>query len=102
MTPKYLKMIRKMKPEGKSEWSVYLLRCGDGSLYTGIAKDVAARIALHRQGKGAAYTRTHLPVDLIYQEARLTRSAALVREAEVKRWPRKKKEALVISSTPIS
>lgn len=80
---------------GKREWSVYVLRCGDGSLYTGIAKDVLARLAQHNKGKGAAYTRTHLPVQLVYQESRLTRSAALIREAKVKRLPRPQKERLV-------
>lgn len=103
----YLRMINGMKKRGKREWSVYVLRCGDGSLYTGIAKDVAARLAQHTRGKGAAYTRTHLPVLLVYQESRFTRSAALVREAQVKRLPRERKERLVgvnvrNASTPIS
>ena len=102
MNPKYLRMIQKMKKQGKREWSVYILRCGDGSLYTGIAKDVGARLEQHRKGKGAAYTRTHLPVDLIYQESRYSRSAALVREARVKRLPRPKKESLATSLSRIS
>ena len=88
-------MIKRMKSRGKREWSVYVLRCGDGSLYTGIAKDVAARLAQHTKGRGAAYTRTHLPVQLVYQKSKFTRSAALVREAQVKRLPRLRKERLV-------
>jgi predicted GIY-YIG superfamily endonuclease len=96
----YLRMIRRMKKKGKKEWSVYVLRCGDDSLYTGIAKDVAARLKQHRGGKGAAYTRTHLPVDLVYLETRLTRSGALIREAQLKRLPRPKKELLVGSLIP--
>ena len=95
VNPKYLTMIYRMKNRGKREWSVYVLRCGDGSLYTGIAKDVFARLSQHNKGKGAAYTRTHLPVQLVYQEAKLTRSAALVREARLKRLPRSKKDLLV-------
>lgn len=95
MDPKYLKMIRRMKGKGKREWSVYMLRCGDGTLYTGIAKDVIARLKKHQTGKGAAYTRTHLPVELIHQESRLTRSRALKREAAIKRLPKRAKERLV-------
>jgi len=88
-------MIRGMKRKGKKEWNVYILRCGDGTLYTGVAKDVKARLLQHQKGKGAAYTRTHLPVELIYTENGLTRSAALIREAAIKRIPRPKKEKLV-------
>ena len=95
MDKKYTRMIRGMKKGRKREWSVYVLRCGDGSFYTGIAKDVAARLEKHRSGKGAAYTRTHLPVELIYQENKRTRSAALIREAGIKAMPRSKKEELV-------
>ena len=107
MNAKYLKMIRGMNTGGdgvalssfrrsrKREWSVYILRCGDGSLYTGIAKDVSARLARHCQGKGAAYTRTHLPVELLYQENRMTRSQALIREAQIKRQPRSVKQKLI-------
>ena len=84
-----------MKGRRKKEWSLYLLRCGDGSLYTGIAKDVAERLKKHLAGKGAAYTRSHLLVELIYQAPRLTRSQALVREARVKRLTRPQKDALV-------
>src|SRR5215470_17341108 len=97
-------MLKGMKKRGKREWSVYVLRCGDGSLYTGIAKDIVARLEQHNQGRGAAYTRAHLPVQLVYQELKFTRSAALVREAQLKRLPRQKKEGLVSSSptTPTS
>ena len=95
MEPKYLAMIRGMKKRGKREWNVYVLRCGDGTLYTGIAKDVQARLGAHQKGKGAAYTRTHLPVRLIYQENKLTRSKALIREAAIKRYPKSQKEKLV-------
>ena len=99
MESKYRRMIRGMKPSTKREWSVYMLRCGDGSLYTGIAKDVALRLEQHRRGRGAAYTRTHLPVALVYQEARYSRSAALVREAQLKSLPRSRKEGLLATSS---
>lgn len=84
-------------PEGPKDWSVYLLRCGDGSLYTGVAKDVGERLKKHQAGRGAAYTRTRLPVALVYQENGYTRSEALVREARIKRWPKARKEGLTCS-----
>jgi predicted GIY-YIG superfamily endonuclease len=90
-------MINGMKKRGKREWSVYVLRCGDGSLYTGIAKDVVARLTKHSKGCGAAYTKTHLPVQLVYQEQKFTRSAALIREAQLKRLPKERKEKLILS-----
>ncbi len=88
-------MLKGMKSKGKREWSVYMVRCVDGSLYTGIAKDVPTRVAKHNKGQGAAYTRSHRPVKLFYQEDRFTRSNALIREAQIKRLPRPKKETLV-------
>lgn len=76
---------------------VYLLRCADGTLYTGYAVDVAARVAKHNAGTGARYTRGRRPVELLHAEERPTRSEALRREAEIKRWPRARKLALVAS-----
>lgn len=87
-------MLLGMADVGPSEWSVYILRCGDGTLYTGIAKNVEARLTSHQSGRGAAYTRTHSPVSLLYKEGGLTRSGALRREAEIKRWPKTRKEKL--------
>jgi len=95
LEPKYRKMIRGMKRKGRKEWTVYILRCGDGSLYTGIAKDVQARVRLHSEGLGAAYTRTRLPVLLLYQQTGLTRSEALMREARIKAMPRSRKEEII-------
>ena len=92
---KYLKMIQGMKKGGRKDWTVYILRCGDGSLYTGIAKDVQARVKQHREGRGAAYTRTRLPVKLLYQQKGLTHSKALIREAQIKAMSRSKKEEIV-------
>jgi predicted GIY-YIG superfamily endonuclease len=73
----------------------YLLRCADGSLYCGYTTDLDARVATHNSGKGAAYTRSRRPVVLAWSESHPTLSEALRREAEIKRWPRAKKEALV-------
>jgi len=92
---KYLRMIQGMKRKGRKDWTVYILRCGDESLYTGIAKDVGARVKQHSEGRGAAYTRTRLPVKLLYQEEGLTRSRALIREAQIKKMPRSRKEEII-------
>ena len=75
-------------------WIVYVLRCSDGSLYTGITNDLDRRIATHCAGKGAAYTRSRLPVRLVYTERRRSRGAAQSREAAIKRLPRGAKLAL--------
>jgi predicted GIY-YIG superfamily endonuclease len=88
-------MIQGMKGRGQKDWTVYILRCGDGSLYTGIAKDVQARVKQHSEGRGATYTRTRLPVKLLYQQEGLTCSEALVREAKIKAIPRSKKEEII-------
>jgi len=66
-------------------WFVYLLECADGSIYTGIARDVQARFAAHVQGKGARYTRSHPPVRVLASEAWPDRSAALRAEWQIKK-----------------
>jgi len=76
-------------------WFVYMLRCGDGSLYTGYTDDVARRLAVHQSGKGAKYTRSRLPVTLAYQEELPDKSAALRREAAIKKLTRGKKLRLI-------
>lgn len=78
----------------ETDWSVYIVRCEDDSLYTGIAKDVKARLVKHNSGKGAAYTRSRRPVRLLYKQDGLTHSQALVREAQIKSLPRSSKEKL--------
>ncbi len=83
-------------------WTVYILRCGDDSLYTGIARDVARRIAAHNAGRGAAYTRSRRPVVLLYQEAARDRSAALRREYAIKQLTRVDKEGLIMTRRPLS
>lgn len=74
---------------------VYLLRCRDGSLYTGITNDLARRLTAHRAGKASAYTRSRRPLRLVYREPARDRSAALRREAAIKRLPRKAKLELI-------
>ena len=76
-------------------WTVYILRCGDGSLYTGITTDLPRRMAAHESGRGAAYTRGRRPLHLVYTERRRGRPAALRREAAIKRLPRHAKLALI-------
>ncbi len=82
----------------KKEWSVYVLRCAGGSLYTGIAKDVAARLLCHQGGQGAAYTRSHRPICLVHQENKLTHSQALKREWAIKKLKKAEKEKLIKKS----
>jgi putative endonuclease len=78
-----------------SDWSVYMLRCGDGSLYTGIATDVQRRIAEHELGKrGAKYLRGRGPLELVYQRAVGDRSVATRVEHCIKQLPRIEKEDL--------
>jgi len=81
-------------------WFVYMLRCRDGSLYTGITTDLRRRVAAHRAGQGSRYTRSHLPVWLVYRERRATRAAALKREAAIKRMSPTAKRRLVRRSEP--
>jgi formylglycine-generating enzyme required for sulfatase activity len=78
-------------------WFVYVVRCRDGSLYTGISRDVAARVHKHNQGKGARYTRGRGPVHVIHTELRRTKGAALRREAAIKALPRVQKLALCLA-----
>ena len=77
-----------------SAWHLYLLRCGDGTLYCGIALDVQARLKQHEEGKGAKYTRGRGPLELVYEEACGTKPDALKRERQVKRLSRSAKWAL--------
>ena len=85
-----------MSPEPeRAAWFVYLARCGDGSLYTGITNDLAGRMDAHNSGKGASYTRSRLPIALVYSETVDTRAAALRREAEIKRMSRTAKLGMV-------
>jgi len=74
---------------------VYILRCGDGTLYTGSAKDLPARLLLHQAGRASRYTRAHLPVTLVWSRELATWSEALREECRIKRLRRRAKQALV-------
>ena len=92
-------MCEKEESYGKKRkddpWYLYILRCKDGSLYTGITKDLERRFQMHQTGKASRYTRTRRPVEMLYQEACPSRTQALVRECRVKALPRTKKTALI-------
>ena len=90
-----LKRGRQPRPKPPAEcWFVYLLRCADGTLYTGIARDVSRRCQQHNAGTASRYTRSRLPVVVVYQEGHASRSLALRREAAIKALSRRQKEAL--------
>lgn len=79
----------------EKEWYVYILRCGDGSLYTGITVDLNKRLAAHRSGKGAKYTRGRGPLELVHSEICATHSDALRRELKIKALPREEKKKMI-------
>ena len=83
----------------EKQWTLYILRCADGTLYTGITDDLPRRLAAHNSGKGAKYTRGRAPVTPVYTENHPDRSAASRREAEVKKMTRQEKLALIERKT---
>jgi len=87
------KNFAQKKDRGK--WSLYILKCRDGSFYTGITNDLERRLKMHQAGKASRYTRTRGPVEMLYSETCGDRSSALIRECEVKEWPKEKKAALI-------
>ena len=91
-----------MRIQGKSMeeaiWYLYILRCKDDTLYTGITKDVEKRLEMHRRGSGAKYTRGRAPLELVYREICGSHSAALKREREVKALSRWEKLELIQGS----
>ncbi|MBI5470321.1 GIY-YIG nuclease family protein [Candidatus Kaiserbacteria bacterium] len=74
---------------------VYILKCGDGSLYTGITTNIARRLLEHKKGLGGNYTRSHGAARIVYSERKRNRSTASRREAEIKSWSRQKKIKLI-------
>jgi predicted GIY-YIG superfamily endonuclease len=84
-----------MTQRAEEVWYVYILRCADGTLYTGITKDLQRRCTQHNAGTAARYTRGRRPVELVYHEAYVGRGTALRREAALKALPRRAKEALL-------
>ena len=85
-------MIGPMPARPSPRWLVYILRCSDGSLYTGITNDLPKRLKAHTAGRASKYTRSRLPVRLAYSEPQKSKSAALKREAAIKRMSRAEKE----------
>jgi putative endonuclease len=116
MKPKYLRMLRGMKVKEEilrapapasspaSVWSLYILECSDGSLYTGVTNDINRRFLAHQEGKASRYTRTRRPVALVYREECGSRSQALSRECAVKSLSRRQKDELIraFTASPIS
>jgi len=78
-----------------SDWKIYIIKCADGTLYTGITTDLERRIEEHNAGTGARYTRARGPVELAWSESADTQSAALRREAEIKKMTRQQKLRLI-------
>ena len=85
---------------GEAGYYVYIVRCADGTLYTGCTTDPERRIRVHNQGQGAKYTRSRLPVVLVYSEPAENRSAALRRERAIKALTRAEKLALIDTGSP--
>lgn len=82
-------------------WHVYIIKCSDKSLYTGTTTDLIRRLKEHNSNKGGSYTRVRKPVELIYEESHPNRSKAQKREAQIKRWTRAEKLALIENNKKI-
>ena len=78
-------------------WYVYILKCNDGTLYTGITNDLGKRFSSHNKGTGAKYTKTRTPVEIVYHEEATDRSEASKREYQIKKLSRLAKENLIVS-----
>ncbi len=83
-------------------WFVYILRCDDGRLYTGMTGDIERRLREHKGGKGARFTRSFGVKELLFSEGHASRGDAMRREAEIKRWTKEKKFALINTFTELS
>ena len=90
------------KTSAGGAWFVYIVRCRDGSLYTGMTSDVKRRCDQHNAGTASRYTRSRLPVRVEFQEPQPTRSQALRREAAIKALTRRQKEALIRRPPPVA
>jgi predicted GIY-YIG superfamily endonuclease len=80
-----------------STWYVYLIRCADDSIYTGITNNLQRRLEQHNAGVASRYTRSRLPVEIVYSEPQLSHGDALRRELAIKEYSRKQKESLILS-----
>ena len=92
--------MSKEEKDKKEKNYTYMLRCGDGSLYTGWTNDLEKRVETHSTGKGGKYTRSRLPVELVYYEVFHTKEEAMKREAAIKKMGKSEKEKLVSQSLP--
>ena len=90
--------VLKLMKQLSQKWLVYILRCADGSLYTGITNDLERRIQQHNAGTASRYTRSRLPAILVYHEPQPNQSVSLKRELEIKALPREAKEKLIQSA----
>jgi predicted GIY-YIG superfamily endonuclease len=90
-------MALKLKKQLSEQWFVYILRCADGSLYTGITNDLNRRLVQHNTGTASRYTRSRLPVTFVYHEEATNKSMALKRELTIKSLSRKAKDTLIQS-----
>ena len=91
--------LRGEKTRDATQWHVYIVRCRNDALYTGVTTDLARRVAEHNAGKGARYTRANRPVKLVYSERAESRAQALRRELAIKRLTRGRKLELIQSQT---
>ena len=91
-----LKLMRQLT----DRWFVYILRCADGSFYTGITNDPERRLRQHNSGTASRYTRSRLPVDMVYREPQRSHSLALKRELEIKAFSKQKKQGLIQNTNP--
>jgi putative endonuclease len=87
-----------MDTAGKLQFYVYILKCRDGSFYTGYTKDLTERTRQHQTGKGARYTKAHPPIGIAYVEMFESRSQAMKREREIKKLSHQQKQALIASN----
>jgi len=87
---------------GETSWFLYLIRCKDGALYTGITTDVSRRLAEHQAGKGAKYLRGKAPLELVLQQEMGSRSAALIAEAAIKKLSKADKELIISTGWPMA
>ena len=96
------KLLGELRSRGETSghWYVYVLRCADGSLYTGITNDLLRRLKQHNAGTASRYTRSRLPAVLVYQESQASRSHALKRELAIKALSRQQKESMVRAAGP--
>ena len=84
----------------KSEWTVYMIRCTNGSIYTGCTNNLIRRWKQHVQGKGAKYLKANTPKEIVFVEHHPNQSEACIREYEIKQFSKQDKEALITESLP--